>query len=74
MQQYPAIFLSVLCLWLFSKSTSSVPLDVHTKDKLKIILPQTAQSDNDIYQVEDNVEHGLYIYNVIISLQLINLC
>ena len=58
MQQYPAVLLSVLCLWLFSKSTSSVPLDVQTKDKLKIILPQSAQSDNDIYQVEDKVERG----------------
>ena len=60
MQQYPAVFLSVLCLWLFSQSTSSVPLDVQTKDKLKIILPQGAgfQSDNDIYPVEDNAEHG----------------
>ena len=59
MQQYPVIFLSVLCL--FSKTTSSVPLDVQTKDDPQsspfIILPQSAQaqSDSDIYQVEDNV-------------------
>ena len=55
MQQYPSIFLSVLCL--FSKTTSSVPLDVlENQSSPFIILPQSAgaPSDSDIYQVEDN--------------------
>ena len=66
MPQNPAIFLSALCLMLGSRTTSSVPLDVQTKDNPQssspfIILPQSAQSESDIYDVEDNAEHGQYL-------------